>query len=399
MATSPRLAAVLERAAARRSRERRTLRLLSIPLLLVVIVPALSGKSHVSGHGSGLVLTLALCGFVGSFVVIRARGARLDRGDAALAPTIAALVVMAAAGVAMVYAQPTGAGALALSLVAYVAGARLELRAGIALVTVATAATLIVVAVKDSTPAVSISSSVLLAALLFAIARIYRRAEDDRERAEIATAELEDARERELESAAIAERGRIAREMHDVLAHSLSGLSLQLEGARLVAEHEHVSPELQEMLSRSRRLASEGLEEAKRAVRALRGEALPGLADLDRLVDDFAAGGLEVSLSVHGAPREVPGEAGLTIYRVAQEALTNVVRHSGARSANLELDFADGVVRLLVTDDGGFAAPALADVGGGYGLSSMRERAQLVGGRVTAGPAGDGFRVEVEVPA
>ena len=77
-----------------------------------------------------------------------------------------------------------------------------------------------------------------------------------RERAEIATAELEDARERELESAAIAERGRIAREMHDVLAHSLSGLSLQLEGARLVAERERVSPELREMLSRSRRLAS-----------------------------------------------------------------------------------------------------------------------------------------------
>src|SRR3954470_20952134 len=398
MATSPRLAAVLERATARRSRERRTLRLLSIPLLLVVIVPALSGKSHVSGHGSGLVLTLALCGFVGSFVVIRARGARLDRGDAALAPTIAALCVMAAAGVAMVYAQPTGAGALALSLVAYVAGARLELRAGIALVAVATAATVTAVAIKDSTPAVSISSSVLLAALLFAIARIYRRAEDDRERAEIATAELEDARERELESAAIAERGRIAREMHDVLAHSLSGLSLQLEGARLVAEHERVSPELQEMLSRSRRLASEGLDEAKRAVRALRGEGLPGLTDLDRLVADFNAGGLEVSLSIHGAPREVPSEAGLTLYRAAQEALTNVVRHSGARSANLELDFADGVVRLLVTDDGGSAAPALTDVGGGYGLSSMRERAKLVGGRVTAGPAGDGFRVEVELP-
>src|SRR4051794_29353126 len=94
MATSPRLAAVLERATARRSRERRTLRLLSIPLLPVVIVPAISGKRHVSGHGSGLVLTLALSCFIGSFIVIRARGTRLDRGDAALAPTIAALVVM-----------------------------------------------------------------------------------------------------------------------------------------------------------------------------------------------------------------------------------------------------------------------------------------------------------------
>lgn len=399
MATSPRVAAVLEQASARRSRERRALQLLAIPLLLVVIVPALSDTPRISGHGSGLVLALALCCFVGSFLVIRARAARLDRGDASLAPTIAALVAMAAAGVAMIYAQPTGAGALVLSLVAYVAGARLELRAGIALVAAATAATVIAIAANDSTPALSISSSVLLAALLFAMARIYRRAEDDRERAEIATAELEDARERELESAAIAERGRIAREMHDVLAHSLSGLSLQLEGARLVAERDHVSPELQEMLTRSRRLASEGLEEAKRAVRALRGETLPGLDDLERLVADFNAGGLEVSLSVHGAPREVPSEAGLTLYRAAQEALTNVVRHSGARSARVELDFGDDVVRLVVSDDGGRAAPALADVGGGYGLGAMRERAMLVGGSVTAEPAGSGFRVEVELPA
>ena len=126
---------------------------------------------------------------------------------------------------------------------------------------------------------------------------------------------------------------------------------------------------------------------------------MPGLDDLERLVEDFKGGGLEVSLSVHGAIREVPSEAGLTIYRAAQEALTNVVRHSGARSANVELDFADGVVRLVVSDEGGYAAPTLADVGGGYGLSAMRERAELVGGQVTAGPAGDGFRVEVELPA
>src|SRR3954465_12178225 len=110
MATSPRLAAVLERATARRARERRTLRLLSIPLLLVVIVPALSGKPRISGHGSGLVLTLALSCFVGSFIVIRARGTRIDRGDAALAPTIAALVVMAAAGGGRVSLRPPAAG-------------------------------------------------------------------------------------------------------------------------------------------------------------------------------------------------------------------------------------------------------------------------------------------------
>ncbi|HEX4718493.1 MAG TPA: sensor histidine kinase [Thermoleophilaceae bacterium] len=400
MATSPRLVAVLKIAEARRSRERRALRLLALPLLLAVIVSALTSAPHLATHGTGLVKALSLVALVGSFAVIRARGSRLDAGDESLAPTVGGLVVLALAAAALVYIQPSGAGALALSLVAYVCGARLPLRLGILLTAGATVAVVIAALLAESSPhTLSTSSSILLAVLLLVMARTYRRAEEDRLRAEVATAELEAARERELESAAVAERSRIARELHDVLAHSLSGLSLQLEGARLQAERETVSPELHEMLGRSRRLAAEGLEEAQRAVRTLRGEALPGIEDLERLVQDFGAGPLTVAYTVRGEPREVPSEAGLTLYRAAQEALTNVMRHSGAQNADVVLEFAPDQVKLTVADHAGAdATPALAGFGSGYGLSAMRERAELLGGQVTSGPAGDGFRVEVALP-
>jgi signal transduction histidine kinase len=156
------------------------------------------------------------------------------------------------------------------------------------------------------------------------------------------------------------------------------------------------------MLGRSRRLAADGLEDARRAVRALKGEDLPGLDDLDALVDDFRRGGLDVRLSVRGERRPVTAEAGLAVYRAAQEALTNVVRHSGAGRARVELEFTAAAVRLTVADPGGVeasGAAVLAGMGGGYGLSAMRERAETLGGAMTARPRESGFRVELELPA
>jgi signal transduction histidine kinase len=398
MATSARVAAVLARARGRQSRERRALRLLSIPLLLVVVIPSLTARPKVSTSGPGLTVALALLALIASFAVVVVRAPRLDRGEGGLLPTVLALLAMAGAGVVLSARQPSGTGQLALSMVAWVAGARLPLRAGAALVALATAATVVALAAKTSLPATAVSSSLLLAALLFLMARLFRRAQADRERAEIAAAELEDARERELQSAAVAERSRIARELHDVLAHSLSGLSVQLEAARLTADQEGASARLVEILSRSRRLAAQGLQDARRAVRALRGESMPGIGELADLVEGFRNTGLDIRLTVRGERRELPPEAGLAIYRAAQEALTNVTRHSGAARADVELCLSDGVVRLVVTDQGGDRAPVLADAGSGYGLSAMRERAELLGGRVEAGATDGGFRVELELP-
>src|SRR5207248_11196205 len=141
-------------------------------------------------------------------------------------------------------------------------------------------------AIKADHPVTSIASTGLLVALLFLMARMYQRAQDDRERAEVTAAQLKDARERELRSAALAERARIARDLHDVLAHSLSGLSLQLESARLLAEREGAGEPLLQTLARSRRLAADGVDEARRAERALQDDANPQIGDMLSFVED-----------------------------------------------------------------------------------------------------------------
>jgi signal transduction histidine kinase len=289
-----------------------------------------------------------------------------------------------------------------VSLVAWIAGGRLPLRTGLAAVVSVGVAATVAVGLRTAHPVESIATTGLLVALLFLMARLYRRAQGDRERAEAAAAELAAARERELRAAALGERARIARELHDVLAHSLSGLSLQLEGARVMADREPVSPELRDVLARSRRLAADGVEEARRAVRALQGEATPGLDDLPGLVAGFRHEEARAELLVEGEPRPVAGDAGLALYRAAQEALTNVARHSGADRVTLTLVYDTDHVRLVVSDNGAGrrpSLPALAAAGTGYGLSAMRERVALLGGTVDAGATTEGFRVALELPA
>ena len=143
--------------------------------------------------------------------------------------------------------------------------------------------------------------------------------------------EAETRRARE-ESAVLAERGRIARELHDVLAHTLSGLAVQLEGARLLAEHTHADPRLVEQVSNAQDLARSGMAGAKRAVATLRGEALPGPDQIPELVEHARlATGAPVTYRVDGEPGALAPELGLPLYRAVQEALANVAKHaSGA---------------------------------------------------------------------
>jgi signal transduction histidine kinase len=389
-------------ARARRARERRALRALALPLLLVVTVPSLTVHPQPALHGDGLAVTLGLAAVIGSFIAVVRRAARLDAHGGGERETLASLVLMGAGGVALIVAQPTGTGQLAVSLVAWIAGGRLALRAGLALTIAVGVAAIVAVGLRTGHPVESIATTGLLVALLFLMARLYRRAQADRERAEAAAAELAAAREGELRAAALRERARIARELHDVLAHSLSGLSLQLEGARLMAEREPVSPELRDVLARSRRLAADGVEVARRAVRALQGEAVPGVDDLATLVHGFEHGAFRADLLVEGEPRAVASDAALALYRAAQEALTNVARHSGADRVTLTLVYESDRVRLVVNDNGAGREPALPELaaaGTGYGLSAMRERVALLGGTVAAGPTDEGFQIALELPA
>ncbi len=206
----------------------------------------------------------------------------------------------------------------------------------------------------------------------------------------------------EARAAAAAERGRLAREMHDVLAHSLSALALQLESTRLLARSRGVDEEVALAIDRAHHLAASGLEEARRAIATERGDELPGPERIGVLADAFEEqSGLPVAVEVRGEPRELTPEARLAVYRTAQEALTNVRRHATAERVEVKLDYLPDSTVLVIEDHAVAGAPvpvALALTGGGYGLTGMRERAELLGGELVAAPTSGGFRVELRLP-
>ncbi|MFG2831815.1 sensor histidine kinase [Streptomyces sp. NPDC048434] len=207
------------------------------------------------------------------------------------------------------------------------------------------------------------------------------------------------ARKAEAESAALTERGRIAREIHDILAHSLSAQLVHLEAARLLIQRstdlEGDRDQLLDRVVACRGMAREGLDGTREALSALRGEMIPVEDSLRRLT---AAEG--VRLEVAGEGRTLPAEAGLAVRRVTQEALTNVRKHAPGARVSVRLEYTRDDVGLEVRDFGGRGKPGeLANSGSGYGLLGMRERAELLGGTLDSGPDEEGFVVRLRVPA
>jgi signal transduction histidine kinase len=193
------------------------------------------------------------------------------------------------------------------------------------------------------------------------------------------------------------ERNHLARELHDVLAHTLAALSLQLEAFATVVDAEpQTSPVVREQLERTRHLVREGLDEARGAVRALRDDALPLDERLRALTEQHGA-----AITISGTPRPLPGEVVLALFRVAQEALTNVMKHAAGAPTSVGLHYEAQRVTLVVENTG---APAnghgnpLGDSGGGFGLRGIGERLALLGGQVEAGPIADGWRVIATAP-
>ncbi len=206
------------------------------------------------------------------------------------------------------------------------------------------------------------------------------------------------AREAEATSAALAERARIAREIHDVLAHSLSAQLVHLEAARIQIERGPEGPFREQVLERvvaARVMAREGLAETRQALSALRGEMAPVEDYLRELV---IADGAETE--VRGERRQLTADASQAVRRVAQEALTNVRKHAPGAKVRMVLTYGEGEVVLEVRDSGTTAKTGeLGASGAGYGLLGMRERAELLGGALEAGPEGKGFMVRLRVPA
>jgi len=231
-------------------------------------------------------------------------------------------------------------------------------------------------------------------------------------RAEGLLAELRASQAAQAEAAALTERTRLAREIHDILAHSLSGLVLALDTAELLGRRGSADPAapgadtvatMLGQVNRAQRIAREGLADTRRAISALRGDELPGPALLDRLVTDTSeATGIRAELAVTGEPRPLAPEVGLALYRTAQEALINTAKYAGhGGRAELSLTYRPGDIELAIEDARApDAAPPSAGglTFGGYGLTGMRERAELLGGRLTAGPTEHGFQVLLRLP-
>jgi signal transduction histidine kinase len=201
-------------------------------------------------------------------------------------------------------------------------------------------------------------------------------------------------REREAARAVAAERERIARELHDSVAHAVSLMVVQAGAAQTAVG---ADPEAARALDRIRTTGNEAVADLGRMVGLLRNEVAPvySIAQPERLIDPFRAAGMELDVAVTGTPRTLPRGLDGAAFRIAQEALTNALKH-GAGSARVAIGYESTSLRVVITNP---VAASNAHDGTGHGIAGMRERAQLYGGHVSAGPAAGGmFEVDARIP-
>jgi signal transduction histidine kinase len=375
----------------------------------VLLVAGLSVTMAAPGHSLAVqegALAALLVAAAGTVVV-------LVRQPGMGGPNLAALVTVGLAGAALAALLPQTQAYLIVYLALAGLGlrARLRLWATVAGALAVFAAMNIAYVLVGSGSVTGLVTQDIGLVFIFAFVRAVRLAEEraraSQRQAEILLAELEASQSARAEAAALAERTRLAREIHDVLAHALSGLILTLDAMELLGQQPDAGQatvqRLLEQVGRAQRMARDGLDDTRQAIAALRGDALPGPDLLSLLIRDAAAAGtISGHLTVSGAERALPPETGLALYRTAQEALTNTARHAGTgATAEIRLDYGEDVVELVIEDRPAAAATtgAASWTGGGYGLTGMRERAELLGGSLTAGPTETGFAVRLLLPA
>jgi signal transduction histidine kinase len=359
-------------------RARTGLRGLALVGLVYVVIEA----THPGSSGerlAALILTITtavgwLCWLVSRYLDNELTAAA---GLAVLAISGGGLVVLGPIGVAVVGVATLGAASyMELTLAFVIAGLGI-------------AATAVGVAFTGHDAAV-IGGATSGAAAGIAMGIVRRQAQARAEH----TAQLALAEQRtEVEHARaemLAERNRVAREVHDVLAHTLSALAVQMEALDSMLEDGATS--VQEAVQRSRSLVVSGLDETRHAVHALRDEPVAAADQIAALAEQSGAG-----FELRGAPRSLPPGQGLALVRTAQEALTNARKHAAGARVSVRLDFEPTTVRLTVDNDGTGATSTYGHTGAGYGLRGMQERIELVGGSVTAGPHESGWRVQAVI--
>jgi signal transduction histidine kinase len=367
---------------------------------LALLTWTVFASDHPPGtSGRGLVITIAFAAAVVAWVVWMIR----PMSDRGVTPE---LYLMAGAGGLLCGASPGSAASAFVFVAVILASVRVELARAFPVIAVGTLALAISMVLYKGSALGLLAYALGFAAGALAAAN-GRQSRDRADQAELLLAQTQRSHEEQMRTARLEESTRIAREIHDVLAHTLAGLTIQLEATSSLLERGADRDMVLARVRRAHGLAREGMRETRRAVGALRGDPLSASTGVETLVADYrsAADG-STQLTVDGDPDRLSGATGETVTRIVQEALTNVLKHAPGADVSVtihagERPHDDVVVVVADRPDGAHPASspsAVASTGGGYGVRGMHERAEALGGTVSAGPDGDGWRVELRLP-
>jgi len=367
--------------------------LLAVVLAVTSVVPVLVKHDPSWGRPEALGVALALL----STVPVAWRARR----------PLTALAIVLAANAACIYAAAPHQAAfqpfVALVLTAYSAGSRAEGRRALwvpPLLVVATTPVFVAARLHGQDSGNIIPSFIWLVAA-WATGRTVRSWRHKNVALERANRELAAQRELQAQAAVAVERGRIARELHDVVAHNVSMMVVQAGAAGRVLYGEQ--PDVRNALEVIAATGRETVDEMRTLLGVLRSgdgpaslKPQPGLADLEQLVSGVREAGLPVTLRIEGTPQPLPPALDLSAFRIVQEALTNTLKHAGTARAEVAVRYEDGLVSLEIADTG--RGPG-GGRGTGHGLVGMRERAAMLGGELEALPRPEGgFAVRARLP-
>lgn len=340
--------------------------------------------------GRGLVVLVALVVAFVAWLVWTLWSCRLRS-------VTADVYVLAVAGGVLAAADPGSAASAFVFVAATIIGVRVGLVPGLSVALLGAATLGVVAIIYDGSGLGVLAYTLGFSALALAGSNL-RQLNLRTEQAELLLAQTQRSHEEHVRSARLEESARIARNIHDVLAHSLAGLSIQLEATDALLAQGADTETIRERIQRAHELAREGLRETRRAVGALRGDTvIAAPAAIAALVEQFDG---TIEFELIGDESLLEGEVGETAVRTVQEALTNVRKHASGAEVEVEVIVAPDGVDVIVENRvlAPITASSLAGTGGGYGLRGMRERAAPLGGTLTAGPTADGWRVALHLP-
>lgn len=354
--------------------------------LAVLTVILATQSPHPGGHGRGLVILVALvltAAAQGTAVLVPHRNTTVRTAIEVLACGIlagydpgisAALLIFAGLDTAESLPPPTAVYFTALAVV-----------------------TQPLATLAASNPA-SDGAYGLVAVGGFLLGTTIRQSALRAEQAELRLADTERAEIERSKAAHLAERAEAAREIHDILAHNLGALIVQLDAVNALMESDEPNLEaIRPVLRDAHQHAVDGLAEARDAVSSLREDIKP----LEISMRQLTEGNPGASLQISGKPRAVPADVAFMVRRIVQEAITNAAKHAPGSAVAVQVAFQPGSLDVRVSDEGrppDVEPSVLAGTGGGYGLEGMRERAELIGAHFSAGPQSGGWQVHLSVP-